>query len=57
MGEVRDTLLREGRKSIVLLQGSQASPARPSDKSGSGNVRMVRTGGSRKGPRNFDFLN
>jgi hypothetical protein len=35
MGEVRDILLRsdlEG-KSIVLLEGSQVSPSRPSDKS------------------------
>jgi hypothetical protein len=31
MGEVRDALLR-GEKKIVLLEGFQASPARPSDK-------------------------
>jgi hypothetical protein len=32
-GEVKDTLLRGGRKSIVCEKGSQASPARPSGKS------------------------
>jgi hypothetical protein len=30
-GEIRDTLLPEGRESIILLDGSQATPARPSD--------------------------
>jgi hypothetical protein len=33
MGEVKGTLLWGGRKSIILLEGSQASPACPSDKS------------------------
>jgi hypothetical protein len=30
MGEERGILLRAGRRSIILLQGSQDSPARPS---------------------------
>jgi hypothetical protein len=33
MGKERNTLLWGGRKSIVLLKGSQASRAHPSDKS------------------------
>jgi hypothetical protein len=33
MGKVRDTLLRGRRKSIVMLEGSQASLTCPSDKS------------------------
>jgi hypothetical protein len=33
MGEVTETLLSGGRNSIVLLEGFQASPSRPSDKS------------------------
>jgi hypothetical protein len=31
MGEERSILLRAGRKSVILLQGSEDSPARPSD--------------------------
>jgi hypothetical protein len=38
-----------------LLEGSQVSPVRPSDKSESERVRMVRSSGLRQGPRNFDF--
>jgi hypothetical protein len=33
MGKVRDTLLLGGRKSIVSLECSRASPPRPSGKS------------------------
>jgi hypothetical protein len=32
MGELRESLMRGERKDIVLLEGSQASPLRPSDK-------------------------
>jgi hypothetical protein len=41
MGEVRDTLLRGGRKSIILLRNSKASPSRPSDE-GSVEVKTLR---------------
>jgi hypothetical protein len=34
MGEVRDTLIWGGRKSIILLEGALASPARPYDRNG-----------------------
>jgi hypothetical protein len=45
------------RKSIVLLEGSQASPSRPSGKGQceSKDVRMVRSG-LRQGLRDSDFL-
>jgi hypothetical protein len=42
MGKVRDNLLW-GRKSIIMFQGSQAAPIRPSDK---GSVEMKKLGGS-----------
>jgi hypothetical protein len=32
MGEMKDILLWGGTKGIILLEGSQASPVRPSDK-------------------------
>jgi hypothetical protein len=31
MRKVRETLMWGGRKSIILLEGCQASPARPSE--------------------------
>jgi len=37
MGEVRDTLIWGGKKSITLLEGALAPPARPSD----GNVMKM----------------
>jgi hypothetical protein len=40
MGEMKDSLLRGGRKGIILLEGSQASPVRPTDKS-SVKVKML----------------
>jgi hypothetical protein len=52
-------LISRGRKSIILLEGSPAPPACPSDKV-TVNVKalgMVRSTGLRKGPRDFDFLN
>jgi hypothetical protein len=30
IAEVRDTIFRVGRKNVILLEGSQATPARPS---------------------------
>jgi hypothetical protein len=47
------------RKSIVLLEGSQALPACPADKGqcGSEDIGMVRSSGLRRGPRDFGFRN
>jgi hypothetical protein len=57
--KVRDTLLWRGRKSMILLEGSQALPARASFWQGqceSEGGMMFRSGGLRQGPRNFGFL-
>jgi hypothetical protein len=40
-----------------LLEGSQASPARPSDKGSMEDVKMFTSSGLRQGPCSFDFLN
>jgi hypothetical protein len=42
MGEMKDSLLWGGRKSIILLEGSQASPVRPADKSSAKLKRLGR---------------
>jgi hypothetical protein len=48
-----------GRKSLILLEVSQASPSRPSDAS-SVEVKVLgwlEVGGLRQGSRNSDFMN
>jgi hypothetical protein len=55
MGELKETLLWCTRKGIVLQEGSQASPVRPSDK-GIVKVMMVINSGLRQGSGDFDFL-
>jgi hypothetical protein len=55
VGEARYTSMAGGGGRIDLLEGSQASPALPSDK-GSQHVWMA-SSGWRQGPRGFDFLN
>lgn len=50
--------IAERTKNLTSLEGSQALPVRPLDKGQreSEYVMMVRSGGLRKGPRNFDFV-
>jgi hypothetical protein len=43
------------KKEHRLLEGSQASPVRPTDKSESEDVRMVGSSSLRQGARNFDL--
>lgn len=53
-GSEKQFILGRGmdRKSVILIEGSQASAARPSDPY---NVRLVRSSGLGQGPR--DLLN
>jgi hypothetical protein len=57
--EARHFFIFGGRRGIILLEGSEASPVPTADKGimKAKRLRMVKSSGFRQGLWNFDFLN